>query len=99
MEDPVEPCKMAERVTAEPRPQAVLQGYGSDEGRGKYPAPYPGFPRVAMSGIRTPPYVYRSRGVCRTCGGAGYVLVMVKGKATFRRHGSCGGRGVRWGAL
>ena len=44
---------MADGVTAEPRLQPSLIGHGSEDGRGKYPAPYPGFPRVAMSGIRT----------------------------------------------
>ena len=33
--------------------------------------------------------------VCRSCGGSGWRLVMRKGRATFRRHGSCGAGGLR----
>jgi hypothetical protein len=34
-------------------------------------------------------------GVCRSCGGSGWRMVMRDRKPTFRCHGTCGGTGLR----
>ena len=37
----------------------------------------------------------RLTAICRSCAGSGWMLVMRRGRPSFRRHGTCGGVGLR----